>query len=105
MRRSRKPAWAVSSIEGSNPSLSATAAKRQHLLGNRMLRHTVQLIRRGSTEASLGRLPRVFVPSAVPSARPHTRDRRGVSDPLHPSQRWRVSALACSASRALPPWR
>src|SRR5271166_1016465 len=38
MRRSRKPVWAVPSIEGSNPSLSASAAGKsaaERLLGSR----------------------------------------------------------------------
>ena len=34
MRRSRKPVWAVSSIEGSNPSLSAQASHNLGLSGD-----------------------------------------------------------------------
>jgi hypothetical protein len=37
--------WTVSSIEGSDPSLSAAAAKRQHLLGNRTSPDIMRLTR------------------------------------------------------------
>jgi hypothetical protein len=67
MRRSRKPVWAVSSIEGSNPSLSAKQGAFWSLCrDNGRLQAVADGVVRGSTRASVGPSPRGFVPSTFP---------------------------------------
>jgi hypothetical protein len=65
--RSRKPVWAVSSIEGSNPSLSA---KRGAFLAlcriNALLQAVADGVDGGSTRASVGPTRRHFVPPTFP---------------------------------------
>jgi hypothetical protein len=67
MRRSRKPVWAVSSIEGSNPSLSARQGVFRLLCrANALLEAVADGVARGSTQASVGPTKRDFVPSTFP---------------------------------------
>src|SRR2546430_17578356 len=64
MRRSRKPVWAVSSIEGSNPSLSAKQGVFPAFCrANAPLKAVADRGARGSTQASVGPTLRDFVPS------------------------------------------
>ena len=67
MRRSRKPVWAVPSIEGSNPSLSVPQAVFRDLCRYKERVRTVAAgVERGSTQASVGPTLRGFVPSPFP---------------------------------------
>jgi hypothetical protein len=67
MRRSRKPVWAVSSIEGSNPSLSVPQPVFPRLSRHNNGSRTDAVGRaRGSTQASVGPTLRGFVPSTFP---------------------------------------
>ena len=68
MRRSRKPVWAFRSIEGSNPSLSASQARflRRFAGTTSVSRPSRTASPRGSTQASVGPTLRDFVPSTFP---------------------------------------
>jgi hypothetical protein len=66
-RRSRKPVWAVSSIEGSNPSLSAKQGVFLALCrANAHLQAVADGVEGGSTRDSVGPTVRDFVPSTFP---------------------------------------